>query len=488
MRRDLILPLFLTLSACSRPDTAITRLTPDLAVAPETFAFGDVVRDFTVEKTVQVVNAGRAPLDISAIYLTNENVGFTLDGADTVELSPDESISIRLAFTPTNLGAYGTNLVIESNDDEAPVLELPMSGSGVIGPQPDIELSVTSVDFGTGTEGIEGPPEFISVGNVGDGPLTVSATEQGGSGAFRISATLSNQIIPAGSESTLIVTYTPDAVLSGHTGTITFYSDDPDEPEVTVTLSGGDGEAYEYPIANIVGEDTVNPPEDVVLDGTGSIDPMDTNDEYDLTYSWSVIDQPDDSNARFDDVGLATPELLVDIAGSYIVQLIVTDYNGVASAPATHAIEAEPVEDLYIALAWDKNQADVDLHVVPTGRSYFSRKDASFCNTSPNWGGDGYGEHSGDVSAGFGPESVEIGGMSDTEYHIAVHYFEDNGGSVTNATITIYVQGEPHETISHLLGHNDFWEVGYMHVQSGVAGFVEADEATYSSTIRECEE
>jgi hypothetical protein len=69
-----------------------------------------------------------------------------------------------------------------------------------------------------------------------------------------------------------------------------------------------------------------------------------------------------------------------------------------------------------------------------------------------------------------------------------VHYFEDNGGSVTTATVTIYVEGEPHETVSRLLGHNDFWEVGYMHVQNGIPGFVDAEVSTYSSDIRECQD
>jgi hypothetical protein len=329
----------------------------------------------------------------------------------------------------------------------------------------------------------------VIVRNIGDGPLVISDTEQSGSGAFIVTASpTAGEEIASGSESVVAVTYTPDGVLTGHQGQLVFHSNDPDEPEVAITLLGGDGQAYDYPVAIIEGTTSTHPPKDLILDGSNSSDPMDLNDEYELSFAWTVIDQPTDSNARFDDEGAMAPSLLVDIAGTFTVQLIVTDFNGVASAPAVHTIEAKPVEDLYIAVSWNKNLADVDLHVVPTGRTFFSRKDASFCNTSPSWGTDGHGEHSGDVSDGLGPESVEIGDISDTEYHIGVHYFEDNGGSVTTATVTIYVEGEPHETVSRLLGHNDFWEVGYMHVQNGIPGFVDAEVSTYSSDIRECQD
>ena len=50
------------LGACGTPDTQITKLTPDLTVAPESIEFGDVVTTFEIERTVQLINAGRATL------------------------------------------------------------------------------------------------------------------------------------------------------------------------------------------------------------------------------------------------------------------------------------------------------------------------------------------------------------------------------------------------------------------------------------------
>ena len=179
---------------------------------------------------------------------------------------------------------------------------------------------------------------------------------------------------------------------------------------------------------------------------------------------------------RASSVRIQIGELSIDVAGSYTVQLVVTDFNGVSSAPATHTIEAIPVQELYIALSWDKPLSDVDLHVVPTGGAFFTSEDASFCNTDPDWGSDGTATHSGDASDGYGPETVEISDLSETEYYIGVHYFEDDGGSIVTASITIHVDGEPHETIEALMTHNQFWNVGYIRVIDGVGMFVEADD------------
>ena len=487
MRSSIFLTSALGIAACAAPDTQITRLTPDLAVAPGEIEFGDVVPSFELTRTVQVVNAGRATLEISSISLEDNNAGFTLSGHEELpELRPDEVLSLELSFAPWELEAYGTQLILESNDEDDPTLMIPVTGTGVIGPQPDISLSVTSIDFGEVAPG-NTDTQFLIIDNLGDGPLNILDIEQDGSGTFEIVASPVGQAIAPASNSTLLVTYTPDTLMSGHTGSMTIISDDPDEPEVTVDLTGGDGSSYAYPIAVIDGATEATPPTVLSLDGSGSTDPEDTDDVHELTYAWSVTDAPAGSNADFVDPTQVTGELQIDVAGSYSVQLVVTDFNGVASAPATHHIEAVPVQELYIALSWDKPYSDVDLHVVPTGGSFFSSDDASFCNPSPDWAGDGSAEHSGDVSEGYGPETVEISDLSETDYYIGVHYFEDDGGSIVTATITIHVDGEPHDTVEALMIHNDFWNVGFVRVVDGVGMFVASDDAIEASDTRECD-
>jgi hypothetical protein len=78
--------------------------------------------------------------------------------------------------------------------------------------------------------------------------------------------------------------------------------------------------------------------------------------------------------------------------------------------------------------------------------------------------------------------------VEETGYHMAVHYFEDNGGSEVEATLTLYLNGEPHGTITQTLVHNYFWRAGYIRIEDGEGLFVPSGDAPYFSSTRECSE
>lgn len=483
----------LAIVGCSPPDTTITKLTPDVTVAPGEFDFGDVVPSFTVDRTVQVVNAGRTTLEIDAIAIEDGASVFEMAAepqldADGVEregwaLGPGESLPITVSFAPTDLSSYAATVLIDSNDEDTPTLEVPVNGTGVVGPQPDINVSVAAIDFGTVSTGTTAT-EYLLVENTGDGPLDMIQTVQTGSGAFAVVTDPVGSTIPPGSSATVLIEYTPDGGLTGHSGSVTLVSNDPDEAEVTVDLTGGDGGPdATYPVAVVTGPSELTPPGAVTLDGTGST----SSDDSELSYEWSVVDAPPQSNIEIDDPTASEATMTIDVAGDYTVQLMVVDGAGLTSAPTQHAITARPVEELYIALTWDKGNSDVDLHVVPSGGMFWGDEDLSFCNTELEWADAGSGTHSGDDDDGFGPETVNIS-VTDTGYHIGVHYFEDNGGGEVEATVTVYLNGEPHETLSTMLVHNYFWKVGYTSIEEGLGAFVPSGETPYFSSIRECSE
>ncbi|MGB0639862.1 MAG: choice-of-anchor D domain-containing protein, partial [Myxococcota bacterium] len=360
--------IVIALMACSAPESKVTRLTPDVTVAPGEVLFGDVVPSFSVDQTVQIVNAGRTTLEISDIALSDGSTGFSFEippqfdeegvEIEELELERSESLPVSIYFAPEDFSAYEATLVISSNDEDTPTLEVPISGTGVVGPLPDIAVSPGAIDFGLVTTD-ETSTEYVLVSNAGDGPLEIYDTYQSGSGSFAVVTDPAGQSIAPGSEATVLVTYTPTGGQTGHTGTLTFTSNDPDEPEVSIDLTGGDGGPdTDYPLAVISADDEVNPPELVPLDGSGSTDPADTADEYDMSYAWSIVDQPLHSYATLSDPSSVNPFLDIDVAGEYTVQLIVTDYLGVTSAPTQHTVRARPVEDLYIALTWDKANSD----------------------------------------------------------------------------------------------------------------------------------
>lgn len=65
----------------------------------------------------------------------------------------------------------------------------------------------------------------------------------------------------------------------------------------------------------------------VLLDGGESFDPENT----DITYSWAVISSPVESNSTINNANTKTPQFFTSIDGDYILQLTVTDSDGVSS-------------------------------------------------------------------------------------------------------------------------------------------------------------
>jgi hypothetical protein len=90
------------------------------------------------------------------------------------------------------------------------------------------------------------------------------------------------------------------------------------------------------PIADPGSPQTVKVREEVFLDGTASYDQETGN----LTYQWTLTTKPDGSSAKLKGPTSATPTLIPDKAGIYLVQLVVSD-GKLKSKPAEVRITAE---------------------------------------------------------------------------------------------------------------------------------------------------
>jgi RHS repeat-associated protein len=90
------------------------------------------------------------------------------------------------------------------------------------------------------------------------------------------------------------------------------------------------------PVANAGPNQTVTPGATVQLDGSGSNDA----DHDALTYRWSITVKPAGSTAALSDATAVKPTFVADVAGTYVVQLIVND-GKVDSPPATVMIVAQ---------------------------------------------------------------------------------------------------------------------------------------------------
>jgi hypothetical protein len=89
------------------------------------------------------------------------------------------------------------------------------------------------------------------------------------------------------------------------------------------------------PIANAGPNQTVHEGSLVPLDGSGSSDPSGL---VPLTYDWSFSSKPAGSAAALSNPASVNPTFTADQPGNYVIQLIVTDTAGLASAPSSVTI------------------------------------------------------------------------------------------------------------------------------------------------------
>ncbi|MFC7229713.1 Ig-like domain-containing protein [Salinirubellus salinus] len=121
------------------------------------------------------------------------------------------------------------------------------SSSGVA----DVVVTPTDLEFGTVPAG-GNATKTVTVANVGDRNLTVSGTALSGpnASAFEVVSGTGSAVLGYGGTHELTVAYAPTATGPAE-ATLTVLSDDPDEPEVEVTL-GGTGEDADAPTVHDV--------------------------------------------------------------------------------------------------------------------------------------------------------------------------------------------------------------------------------------------
>jgi hypothetical protein len=104
----------------------------------------------------------------------------------------------------------------------------------------------------------------------------------------------------------------------------------------------GAGGAYLYtsgqnapPSANAGSDLAARVGDMVLLDGTGSFD--DNTPTNLLVYNWTIIQQPAGSSTSLANADTAMPSFVIDVAGTYLIELVVTDEQGLVS-PADEVI------------------------------------------------------------------------------------------------------------------------------------------------------
>jgi hypothetical protein len=179
-----------------------------LAVNPLNVNFGNVNVGTTASRSVTLTNTGNSNVVISHAALTGANL--SLSGGSAVTLSPSQSITLTVQYSPTTAASTAGTLAIVSDANGAPSA-IPISGNGVTPAQHTVMLSWNASNFATGYNVYRSATSgsgYARVNSGPDGTLTYSdASVQNGQAYYYVTTAVdaAGQESPYSSEVSVLI-------------------------------------------------------------------------------------------------------------------------------------------------------------------------------------------------------------------------------------------------------------------------------------------
>ncbi|UCE17402.1 MAG: choice-of-anchor D domain-containing protein [Gemmatimonadota bacterium] len=205
---------------------------PDIALSHSSYDFGNVPLASAVEWIFTIYNEGTAPLLVTDV--STDHPAFSVLSPNFPQLIGEgDSLEVTVAFQSETEGAESATLTVRSADPDEGTLRISLSAEAV--KMPDIEVADTSHDFGqllvqTSSEWV------LGITNAGSEQLIISRIEFD-SADFLVISHAFPQFLPAGERLDITIMFTP-SVVGIISAQATIVSDDPDEENVIVSLSG----------------------------------------------------------------------------------------------------------------------------------------------------------------------------------------------------------------------------------------------------------
>lgn len=213
----------------------------DIRIAPGRVEFDDLLVGDEATLSVEILNLGDDDLQLFNILLEQTDEDFSLGAVNSVLIPGGDSTSFEVSFSPTWVGEHEALIFIESNDPDAPGVELAVLGTGVAGAGA-LELSPEAFDFGAVTQGTS-QDQTLLLSNLGDGPLEVLEIQAESASLELTHDPMEGENGPlpwrieVGESIETRVNYTPTDALSD-TLYVRVSSDDPENPEHIATFTG----------------------------------------------------------------------------------------------------------------------------------------------------------------------------------------------------------------------------------------------------------
>jgi hypothetical protein len=188
--------------------------------------FGPVELGDTTQCSLYIENQGSGDLSISVI--TNDGFGVNNDSITVPEQDND---SLIIYFVPDTAGFYESIIELYTNDENNANIEVELYGLG-LSPLREIYLFIDSLDFGEVAVG-DSAINYIPIMNIGNTELEIDDIIT--DAPFYVD--IDDGSLDPVEEVSVQVTFVPEDI-GEYSGIVTIYSNDSDEEEVTVQLSG----------------------------------------------------------------------------------------------------------------------------------------------------------------------------------------------------------------------------------------------------------
>jgi hypothetical protein len=177
---------------------------------------------------VTLTNTGTASLTISNVTTPSN---FAQTNNCGTSLTAGASCTFQVTFTPTGSGAHTGNLNVFDNASGSPQ-KVSLTGTGTA-----IQLSPTSINFGTVKVGSKSNPQSVTMTNLGTSKVSITSITFTGPnpGDFTRTSTCGNSL-SAGANCSISITFVPAAVGS-RSASLSITDSGGGSPQ-TVALSG----------------------------------------------------------------------------------------------------------------------------------------------------------------------------------------------------------------------------------------------------------
>jgi hypothetical protein len=212
----------------------------NIQVSAMALNFGGVPIGSPANRSTTLTNNGTANCTVNSVGLTG-SPDFAINPAlpsFPLTLMPGESLQVFLTYTPPAEGADTGSLNASTSDPDQPSVAVSLAGSGIpVSQDCDIQVAPLSLEFGSVSTG-SNRTRSTTISNPGQAPCNVSwQLDAGGDFALTEAAPAAPVPIAPGANRVVSVRYTPSGA-GDDTGTLRITSNDPDEAEVPVALSG----------------------------------------------------------------------------------------------------------------------------------------------------------------------------------------------------------------------------------------------------------